>query len=78
LVNHKGALPHCINFAAPMPVSMKDLAQAAGLPWHAYDAPDGAQESITLDCSVLSDIHDFDAEDSSPARMVQDWRDLST
>ena len=78
LVKFPSSLPHHINLAAPTPVSMKDLAQAAGLAWRPVAAPPNAHESITLDCGALSHIHAFDDHDTSPARMVQEWRELRT
>jgi len=76
LVNSPLPLPHYINVAAPNSVSMKDIVEAAGLPWHPVIASEGRHESITLDCSALSRFHAFSAEDSSAINMVEEWQGL--
>ncbi|MDZ7711256.1 MAG: NAD-dependent epimerase/dehydratase family protein [Roseovarius sp.] len=74
LCRHTGPLPEVINIAAPMPVAMTDLAEAAGAPHETRPAPPGAHQRITLDCRRLTALHDFAALDSTATGMVRQWR----
>lgn len=67
-------LPPVINIAAPEPISMESLAEAAGLPWTYVPAPATATHRVTLDCSLLSRLYRFNPEDSDPTEMIRQWR----
>lgn len=69
-------LPEVLNLAAPQPVAMADLAQAAGADWAWQPAPQTACQTITLDCSQLSGLHAFTAADSTAQAMVAEWQSL--
>lgn len=64
-------LPRVLNVACPMPSSMVEIAEAAGLRWEWKTAPLSAHEVITLDCSKLQKIHEFSEHDSDPTEMVK-------
>lgn len=71
---HSGTLPAALNLAAPNPVSMDALADAAGQPWRGRTPAGPAPQSITLDCTALSKLHDFNPKDSAPEELVLQWR----
>lgn len=71
---HADPPPARLNFAAPHPVTMAALANAAGAPIRPRPAPEGAHQRITLDCSRLVERHAFSPSDSSPIEMVRQWR----
>lgn len=66
----EGRLPFVLNIASPHPVAMQAIAKAAGIPWRWQPASPSAHQTIVLDCTKLQAIHAFDADDSSPARML--------
>lgn len=72
---HTSRLPPVLNLAAPAPISMDALADAARHPRILRAAPDHAHQYITLDCSLLSSLHEFDAADSQPEEMIRQWKD---
>lgn len=74
LAKHGGALPACLNIAAPGAVSMADLLDAAAHPWTARPAPDSALPRVALDTARLETLVPFTAADSQPAEMVRQWR----
>lgn len=67
-------LPDVLNLAAPCPVRMRALAQAAGWPCEMVAAPPGAHQTITLDCGRLAGLFPFGKDDSDPAAMVAQWK----
>ena len=70
-------LPQVMNVAAPQPVDMADLAQAAGMPWVWQAAGQAAAtQHITLDMTQLSGLHAFDPQESDPVEMVRQWQAL--
>lgn len=74
LCRHEGELPPALNIAAPDPVTMAALAEAAGAYIRPRPAPPTAHQRITLDCTRLAALHAFAAEDSAPREMVRQWR----
>jgi len=74
LCTYSDLLPDIINIAAPSPVSMDDLAVAAGCRWtpriHASSLP----QRITLNCNLLASLHDFNPEDSGADEIIRQWR----
>ena len=73
-----GPLPRVLNVAAPAPVAMTALAEAAGAPYTMRPAPPGAHQRITLDCARLAALHDFAPEDRMVAEMVRQWQATRT
>jgi UDP-glucose 4-epimerase len=67
-------LPPFLNLAAPTPIEMRALADAAGLPWAWTPAPQSAVQRMVLDCRALAGLFRFDDADSDPATMVAQWR----
>lgn len=74
LVTHP-APPEVVNFAAPTPVKMRDLLDAAGVPWVWKPCAEPRTQSLVLDVSRLAAIHPFTPQDSEPASMVAHLRD---
>lgn len=70
LANHQGHLPKTLNVAAPYPVAMEDIADAANISWRWRTANQGATERIVLDCSMLESIYQFSALDHEPSSML--------
>ena len=66
-------LPPILNIAAPDPVAMADLAQAAGSAWAYQPAPDSAHQRITLDCGLLAQHYPFSESQSGAPVMVAEW-----
>ena len=63
-------LPPVLNLAAPAPVQMGALADAAGLSWHGRARSDTKGQSITLDCARLWSFLSAPLNASDPAEMV--------
>ena len=74
LCRHAGPLPEVLNIAAPVPVAMTDLAEAAGADHKTRPAPPDAHQRITLDCRRLEALHDFAPQDSTATEMVRQWQ----
>lgn len=66
--------PPVINVAAPVPVTMRALLEAAGVPMRLQPAPASAVKDLTLDCSLLERTFSFAPGDSDPVRMAATWR----
>lgn len=71
-------LPGYLNIAAPQPVSMGALAQAAQMPVTLRPAQSGAHQHITLDCHALTRLHSFKDIESDPEEMIRQWRNVRT
>ncbi len=71
---HPHALPPVLNLAAPSPVSMDALADAARHPWTPRAPSENACQHITLNCSALASIHAFTPLDSDTEDMVRQWK----
>jgi nucleoside-diphosphate-sugar epimerase len=74
LVTARRGMPPVLNIAAPRPVTMQTLAQAAQLPFDLVPAGSGAHKNITLDCSALTGLHRFSPADSTAREMVRQWQ----
>ncbi|MGL4319225.1 MAG: NAD-dependent epimerase/dehydratase family protein [Paracoccaceae bacterium] len=74
LATSPALLPPVLNVAAPTPVRMTALAQAAGWPHDMVSAPPHALQSVTLDCSQLAGLCNMRAQDNDPAAMVAQWK----
>lgn len=70
-------LPSVLNIAAPGPVAMGDLLDAAGLVWQPRPAPETVIAQVALDTSRLAALSLVGATPADPARMVADWRRLA-
>ncbi|WP_397506109.1 NAD-dependent epimerase/dehydratase family protein [Qipengyuania sp. R86523] len=70
------SLPAVINLAAPHPISMISLADAAGAPWKARPIMENKSQKITLDCNVLRSLYKFKSFESSAEEVVRQWRDV--
>ncbi len=68
------ALPGVLNLAAPAPVAMQSLLEAAGTPYVKRPAPPEAVQTVTLDCTALTALHPFAGDASDAARMIAEWR----
>lgn len=69
-----GPLPPILNFAAPHPVAMADLADAAGLAWRWRPAPPSAVARFTLDCRALAAFVPFGDTESAAASIAAQWK----
>lgn len=67
-------LPAVLNLAAPCPVRMTALAEAAGWPFDPVSAPKSAHQTITLMCRHLAALCQMKEKDSDPAAMVAQWK----
>lgn len=74
LAHGPAPLPAVLNLAAPRPLRMQALAQAAGWPCRRVPAPAGAHQVITLDCRRLAAQVALTEDDSDPAAMVAQWK----
>lgn len=70
LASLKEELPSVLNVAAPNPVQMGMLANAARLPWRERARSDTKGQSITLDCTRLCELLPTVAHVSDPAEIV--------
>lgn len=69
-------VPDVLNIAAPAPVEMGALLDAAGLPWAPRPAPAGVIADVTLSTKKLEDQVSFGSEDSTPEGLIAQWRDF--
>ena len=69
------ALPRILNLAAPIPMRMEDIANAAGHEWIARSCLDSGIQRITLDCSLISKLYKFTKKDSSPEEIIRQWEE---
>ena len=76
LVAQRNSLPAALNIATPPPVTMRALAEAAQMPLVLVRANEEGHQHITLDCDALEALHQFAAEETAPAEMVRQWKDL--
>lgn len=67
---HAPALPPALNVAAPGPVTMERLLQAAGVPYVFAPAPEDAVQDVTLDVGALERLVAFTPADSDPDRLA--------
>jgi len=73
-----GPLPHTLNVAAPAPVAMADLANAAGLDWRWRPAPPTAVAHFTLDCRALSGLVPLSDTEGTAATIAAQWKACRT
>lgn len=77
LIAQRTELPAALNIAAPDPVTMGALAQAAQAPVDLQPAQGQAHQHVTLACEALAALHPFDPVASQPAEMIRQWRMLA-
>jgi nucleoside-diphosphate-sugar epimerase len=63
-------LPPVLNVAAPAPVAMAALLEAAGAVWSWRPAPAAAVQWVTLDCARLAAVHRFDDGAGTAAALI--------
>ena len=71
---HATALPDVLNVAAPDPIAMGDLLDAAGLPWTPRPAPPSAIECVNLSTKLLEHHVPLDVISSDPKALVAEWK----
>lgn len=69
-------LPGILNLAAPVPVQMGHLLDAAELAWQPRPATDATIPRVVLDTTRLETLVDFTADDSQPQQMVAEWQKM--
>ena len=67
-------LPPALNIAAPGPIAMGALLDAAGLAWTPRPAPDGVIARVELDPARLAAMSVVGRTAADPSQMVADWR----
>lgn len=76
LIHSDSRLPDLLNIAAPAPVEMGALAQAAKATVTFNRIDHAPHQYITLDCAQLAERYRFDPADSTAPEMVRQWRAL--
>ena len=67
-------LPPVLNVAAPDPISMQHLAEAAGKPITWRPAPPKALQKVTIDTARMRQLLPALDLSSDPAALIADWR----
>jgi nucleoside-diphosphate-sugar epimerase len=70
LAEYPATLPPVLNVAAPVPVEMGVLADAAGLHWRPRATEQGQAQRITLDCTRLWSLLPVSPRAADPADMI--------
>jgi len=73
-LTHKDDLPGVLNVAAPDPVLMGDLLDAATLEWSPRPATDRTIAKVHLDTAILERFTPFAISDSTATGIVADWQ----
>ena len=71
-------LPPVLNLAAPNAIEMGALLDAAHLDWTPRRPDDSAIAEVQLSTAALERITPFAPENSQPAGMVREWRELGS
>ncbi|WP_208353643.1 NAD-dependent epimerase/dehydratase family protein [Pseudaestuariivita rosea] len=66
--------PLTLNIAAPQPVYMQDLLNAADQDWHFTEAPETAVEAVVLSTQKLQSMIKLPGTTSQPEVIVDEWR----
>lgn len=74
LVHKRKDLPAVLNIATPRPVTMEALARCAAAPFDLVQTRDQGHQYITLECSAVGMLYNFDSIDSDPGEMVRQWQ----
>jgi hypothetical protein len=67
-------LPGILNVAAPKPVAMADLLNAANRNWRFGPARAGVIARVVLDTKALQGLVPMPPNASDPAEMVAEWQ----
>ena len=78
LARARATLPNALNIAAPHPVSMRALANAAQIPFVLHPTQMHAHQHVTLDCGALAAFHNFGPDCADPAQIIDQWRACRT
>ncbi|WP_425459522.1 NAD-dependent epimerase/dehydratase family protein [Histidinibacterium lentulum] len=70
LARAEAPLPPLLNVAAPEPVAMEALLEAAGAAWRWQEAPASAVQWVTLDCARLAAVHRFTGGEGSAMALI--------
>lgn len=70
------ALPPILNIAAPRPVAMGALLDAAGIPWSFGPTP-APRPAVTLDTTRLQSLVRLPPNASQPRAIVAEWRNVT-
>lgn len=71
-------LPTVLNVAAPGPVAMSDLLNAARVAWKWQPAPETAVAQLVLDVATLAALYPFGPNAAQPEHIVAQWEALPT
>jgi hypothetical protein len=77
LSNSIKPLPPVVNLAAPNPISMNSLADAARVRWKAKPVSDDKNQVVTLDCSMLEEFYQFQSFESGPGEIIKQWKSVT-
>jgi len=69
-------LPDIVNIAAPAPVAMADLLDAAGIAWHFGSVNPDVLARVVLDTGRLQSLLPEVKVPSSPGAMIAEWQGL--
>ena len=75
LATYDGPLPHVLNVAAPSPVYMDALADAASLPWRPRNADTSVPQDIVLNCSRLMSLLNIPPEVEAASKLISEWKE---
>ena len=67
-------VPQTLNVAAPVPIAMGDLLDAAGCAWKSRPAPISAIERVHLDTSLLQKFYEFAPREVTASNLVAQWQ----
>lgn len=71
------ALPKIVNIAAPRPVAMGALLEAAGLPWSFGCLNPATRPEVTLNTNRLQSLIRLPPNASQPRAIVAEWRNMT-
>jgi nucleoside-diphosphate-sugar epimerase len=69
-------LPEIINVAAPHPVEMESLLEAASIDWRYRKVSHNTGQTITLDCARLKALRPFSEQESTAREIIRQWRSV--
>tara|TARA_R110002051_G_scaffold265548_1_gene325414 strand:- start:2958 stop:3641 length:684 start_codon:yes stop_codon:yes gene_type:complete len=74
LAYHDAELPFLLNVAAPSPVYMEELAEAADLPWTSRKPPPHVPQRIVLNCERLAKLVSLETGIGSASTLISEWK----
>ncbi len=78
LAGAREALPPILNIAAPLPVRMAALLDAAGLPWSYAAENPAAVPAVVLDTALMQSLQRLPPQASLPRVLVAEWQSLQS